>query len=364
MKKILTLILVAGTVGCASMNAFGQSRERTSSTRKGAAKKSIPLSSLDLRLMEQGFGRPGVNRAMEGARLQIGGKSFEHGVATHAESTFTVALDGKATRFHAICGVDDDSANSPASVKFHVIADGKILWSSKVMKPGMPGVRVDVPLAGVKRLVLKVDDGGDGIRSDHGDWAEAVIDYNGAAPVAISNESLEIPQGKMVKFTLELYYSNDKDRQFAEGEAKKMTTLLAQIAPHIELTIKVLKSTSPIRSKFESAGWHDVPNQPPTNKSFQSLLITEENIGAAGWAGPGMGCLSKQGLQEKAGKGGNSADISLHEWMHTIMGQKINGRELGWLHDNPKFGFPDPDSIDKAGDGVWHRWYKYYLRWK
>jgi len=24
-----------------------------------------------------------------------------------------------------------------------------------------------------------------------------------------------------------------------------------------------------------------------------------------------------------------SADISLHEWMHTIFGQKINGRELG-----------------------------------
>jgi hypothetical protein len=265
-------------------------------------------------------------------------------------------------RFRAICGIDDDSLNSPASVRFHVVADGKEVWSSQVLKAGAAGVPVDVPLKGVRTLELKVDDGGDGNRSDHADWAAATIGYNGKPPAAVA------PSGTPAKiaktFSLELYYAKDKDRAFAEAEAKRMVKLLAELAPHIELKIRVLKSTSPVRCKFDSNGPHDVPNQRPSSDACQSLLITDEDIGAAGWAGPKMGCLSKQRMEEKLAKGADSADISLHEWMHTLYGQEINGRTLGWLHDNPKFGFPDPDSIDKSGDGVWHRWYKFYLRWK
>lgn len=328
------------------------------------AKRFIPLSSLDLRLLGQGYGQPGLNRAMEGGPMQITGIRFEHGVAVHAESNFTIALDGKAVNFHAICGVDDDSLSGPASVKFHVFGDGKLLWSSELMKPGIPAVRADVPLKGVRSLVLKVDDGGDGIRSDHGDWAEAAIDYDGETPVATFNGPLEKPLKKMVAFTLELYYMKDSDKKFAEEEAKRMVALLGKIAPHIELDIKVVKATAPFRSKFESGGWHDVPNHQPSNKNFQSLLITEEDIGAAGWAGPVMGCLSKQRLQDKLARGGDSADISLHEWMHTLYGQKINGREIGWLHANPQFGFSDPDYLDTCGDGIWHKWYTFLLRWK
>ncbi|MEI7901133.1 MAG: NPCBM/NEW2 domain-containing protein, partial [bacterium] len=331
---------------------------------KADAKRSVPLSSLDLRLLGQGYGQPGLNRAMEGGLMQMNGVRFEHGVAVHAESSFTVALDGKAVCFHALCGVDDDSLTGPASVTFHVLGDGKILWSSKLMKPGMPAVRADVPLKGVRVLVLKVDDGGDGIRSDHADWAEAAIDYDGETPVATFNRPLETPLKKMVAFTLELYYMKDSDKKFAEEEAKRMIALLGKIAPHIELDIKVVKATAPFRSKFESNGWHDVPNHQPSDKCFQSLLITEEDIGAAGWAGPVMGCLSKQRLQDKLARGGDSADISLHEWMHTICGQKINGREIGWLHANPQFGFSDPDYLDKCGDGIWHKWYAFLLRWK
>jgi hypothetical protein len=369
--KVTIAAIIVGMLTCVSLEARAQSHRASGSSRDYAqaagkqvvAKRRIALSSLNLDLMEQGFGRPGVNVTMDGVPLRIAGKSFDSGVATHAESTFTVALDGKAVRFRALCGVDDDSLGSPASVRFHVIGDGKTLWSSPLMKPGMPAVPADVRLAGIKRLALKVDDGGDGIRSDHADWAAAAIYCNGALPLATNNQSAAIAGRKLVKFALELYYIKDQDRSLAQGEAKKMVALLAEIAPHIELTIKVLKSTSPIRSKFESGGWHDVPNQPPADTSAQSLLITEEDIGASGWAGPGMGCLSKQQLLNKAEKGANSADISLHEWMHTLYGKRINGRELGWLHDNPRYGFPNPDYIDKAGDGVWRKWYKYYLRW-
>jgi hypothetical protein len=326
--------------------------------------KTLQLSSLDLRYLGQGYGRPGINRALEGGKMRINGLPFERGLAVHAESSFSVGLDGKSLRFRSHCGVDDDSLNSQASVKFEIFGDGKLLWSSAVMRPGMPAAKAEVPLQGVRVLVLRVGDGGDGIRSDHADWAEAAIDYAGQPPIPIPNGPMETPAVKKVSFTLELYYGADQDRSFAQEEAQRMIALLAKLAPHIELTITVMKATAPFRNRFESNGWHDVPNHQPSKPGFQSLLITDEDIGAAGWSGPGTGCLSRTRLQDKRDRGGDSADISLHEWMHALYGLRMNGRELGWLHDNPKFGFADPDALDACGDGLWHKWYTFYLRWR
>jgi alpha-D-xyloside xylohydrolase len=56
-----------------------------------------------------------------------------------------------------------------------VIGDGKTLWKSGVMKGGEPAQHAEVDLAGVKQLELKVTDGGDGVDSDHADWADARI---------------------------------------------------------------------------------------------------------------------------------------------------------------------------------------------
>jgi hypothetical protein len=106
MNRSLISVLVAGVAMFTAINASGQSSREPRPGKKPAGSSSLWLSSLDLRLLGQGYGRPGVDRAMEGTRLQIAGRPFKRGVATHAESVFTVALDGKATRFRAICGVD------------------------------------------------------------------------------------------------------------------------------------------------------------------------------------------------------------------------------------------------------------------
>jgi len=156
---------------------------RTDSSAPAA--KTLPLSALDLSLMSQGYGKPGVNQSLEGKPLQIAGARFDSGVASHAEGQLTVALDGKATRFSAVCGIDDDAANEAASAIFSVEADGKTVWHSPVMKSGRAGVPVSVPLKGVRMLALKIGDAGDGIRYDHADWANASIDYTGAAPAAV-----------------------------------------------------------------------------------------------------------------------------------------------------------------------------------
>lgn len=145
----------------------------------------LNLASLDLSLMTVGHGKPRANQSLAGGPLKIAGKTYASGIATHAVSDWHLQLDGKAKRFQAICGIDDDSNPSPASVRFSIIADDQKIWQSPLMKPGMQGVPVDLPLTAVRHLQLHVDDGGDGIRSDHADWADATILYTGKPAVAI-----------------------------------------------------------------------------------------------------------------------------------------------------------------------------------
>jgi hypothetical protein len=81
-------------------------------------------------------------------------------------------------------------------------------------------------------------------------------------------------------------------------------------------------------------------------------------------AGPGIGCLNKRRMEEKIRRGGNSADITIHEWLHTLQGQKINGRVLPSPDENGRYGFSTPDGQGPDGVDVWHKWYEFVLRWE
>jgi hypothetical protein len=163
-------------------------------------------------------------------------------------------------------------------------------------------------------------------------------------------------------FILELYYEHDDDQDFAVCEAKKLGSLVKRLAPHLSLEIRVLKATAIYRAVFEYEGaWLNVPNQGPSCEDHQSLLITREEIGASGWAGPKTGCLSKQALEEKASKGADSADITIHEWLHTLEGREIDGWMVPNAHANPQFGFEFASSRGPDGLGIWHDWYRFAL---
>jgi alpha-galactosidase len=144
----------------------------------------VRLGELDLAKMSSGWGRPQVDKSITGKTLSIGGRTFEQGVGTHAESTIYVDLDGKTARFKACVGVDD-AAGRRGSIRFIIYGDSKRLFDSGVMKGGQEANAVDVPLAGVKRLRLMVTAAGDGIDSDHANWAQAEFLVSGRKPVAI-----------------------------------------------------------------------------------------------------------------------------------------------------------------------------------
>ena len=146
----------------------------------GAA--TVRLDELDVSTMSAGWGKPQKNLAITERPLSIGGRQFEHGVGTHANSECWIVLDGQARAFSARVGVDDNANHAAASIEFWIYGDGRELWHSGVCKWQEPARECRVELAGVKILELVVSDAGDNVSYDHANWAEAVIEYDGAAP--------------------------------------------------------------------------------------------------------------------------------------------------------------------------------------
>lgn len=145
----------------------------------------IGLDSVDLQYLEQEWGSPHANQSVEGHALAVGGQKFAHGLGTHAASNLRLALGGKAERFTAQVGVDDE-VGSRGSITFTITGDGRTLWESGVLHGGDPAKPVSVDLRGIKVLILSVGDAGDGIDHDHADWADAQFVMAEGKPEALA----------------------------------------------------------------------------------------------------------------------------------------------------------------------------------
>jgi len=158
----------------------------------------VRLDQLDLTKMSSGWGQPLADKSVTGKDLSIAGRRFEHGIGTHAESMLYVDLDGKVERFRALVGVDD-ATNGRGTVAFRVYGDGKNLFDSGVMKGGQEAKTADVPLAGVRKLMLLAASAGDGIDFDHANWAQAEFVFAGERPQAV--EAPRLPPEERVILT-------------------------------------------------------------------------------------------------------------------------------------------------------------------
>jgi alpha-galactosidase len=180
-RRIMLFLLAAGIVGA----AFAQPPDQNPAT--------VWLDELDLRVASQGSGRPRRNRSVDGNPLSVGGKVFERGFGTHAESYLRIQLDGEARKFSAEVGVDDEVKGRPASVEFVVLGDDRELWKSGLLRAGDAARECSVDLSGVKVLELLVTDGGDGDAFDHADWADAKIEATTAKKFATSSVAAVAP---------------------------------------------------------------------------------------------------------------------------------------------------------------------------
>ena len=151
------------------------------------------VDQLDLSATTQGYGVAQKNKTVDGKTFTIAGKTFDRGFGTHAESSLFIQLSGKATKFTAQVGMDDEVKGHDPASEFVVYGDGKKLWSSGVMHIGDTARSCSVPLVGVQRMELVVTDGGNGNYYDHADWVNARIESAGAATFASVNLISKVP---------------------------------------------------------------------------------------------------------------------------------------------------------------------------
>ncbi len=134
--------------------------------------ETVWLSSLDLSKMSVGWGEAVADKSIEKKPLRLGGKTFEKGVGSHADSIMYVKLNKSARRFKALVGVDDETEGK-GTVCFRIYGDSSRLWQSGTMKGGDKPKAIDLETSGVETLILVATSAGDNVDYDHADWADA-----------------------------------------------------------------------------------------------------------------------------------------------------------------------------------------------
>lgn len=111
-------------------------------------------------------------------------KTFDKGFGIHANGKITYDLSNvDYDNFEALVGVDMGiESQSNSSIVFKVIADGEVLAATDVMKHADNMVAIEVPVKGVKELVIEVNDGDNGKTSDHAVIANPKLTTNNAKP--------------------------------------------------------------------------------------------------------------------------------------------------------------------------------------
>jgi hypothetical protein len=143
----------------------------------------VYLANLKPLVAQNGWGKLGVNKSIEGKPLIVEGRRYERGLGCHAKSLLVFKIPADAKRFVAVVGLDDEKKSDPrSSVAFEVFGDVKEMGEPPVLlakSPVLPtrtirswafNVELD---ARFKELRLVVSDAGDGIASDHADWVDA-----------------------------------------------------------------------------------------------------------------------------------------------------------------------------------------------
>ncbi|MEV7194184.1 NPCBM/NEW2 domain-containing protein [Streptomyces sp. NPDC093510] len=110
----------------------------------------------------------------DGRPITIGGKVYAKGLGAHAESSVEYYTGAACEKVTAQVGVDDETIVK-GTIAFEIWADGRKTASTGVLTNAMPAQELSADVTGAQVVRLVVTDGGDGIDSDHGDWAEATL---------------------------------------------------------------------------------------------------------------------------------------------------------------------------------------------
>jgi len=104
----------------------------------------------------------------------VNGRRFDVGLGLRSGSEVEYDLKGLFVTFLTEVGIDDSSPEmkDPEALEFSLVGDGKVLWASGPVRKADGLERVEIPVSGVRALVLRVAGGGAARtwRRPQGDW--------------------------------------------------------------------------------------------------------------------------------------------------------------------------------------------------
>lgn len=169
------------------------------------------LSDTDWTNVTTEHGTPRRNTNIKG-RVNGEIKTFDKGFGIHANGKITYDLSNvDYDNFEALVGVDMGiEAQNNSSIAFKVIADGEVLATTSVMKHADNMIAINVPVKGVEELVIEVNDGGNGITSDHAVIANPKLTTNNAKPsLTVIDKTYKL--GELVDFNNGITASDAED---------------------------------------------------------------------------------------------------------------------------------------------------------
>ncbi|MFJ9243735.1 NPCBM/NEW2 domain-containing protein [Streptomyces sp. NPDC101776] len=116
----------------------------------------------------------GESAAGDGHPITLGGVVYAKGLGAHAASDIEYYTGKTCEKVTAAVGVDDEKGAN-GTVAFEIWADGTKVASTGVLTNAMPAQPITADVTGAQVVRLVVTDGGDGIDSDHADWADAQL---------------------------------------------------------------------------------------------------------------------------------------------------------------------------------------------
>jgi alpha-galactosidase len=116
----------------------------------------------------------GESAAGDGRPITLSGVVYAKGLGVHAESAVEYYTGKACETVTADVGVDDEKGAN-GTVAFEIWADGTKVASTGVLTNALPAQPVSADVTGAQVVRLVVTDGGDGIDSDHADWADAKL---------------------------------------------------------------------------------------------------------------------------------------------------------------------------------------------
>lgn len=158
------------------------------------------LSDADYSYANFSFGSLVKDASINNNPITLNGVVYEKGLGVHASCEIRYDLGGSFVRFTSDVGVDDEVSQN-GSVIFEVWADGIKVFESGLMEPDTPTESIDLNVTGVDELKLVVTDGGNGINSDHADWAGAKVSSLDYFEAAFSSNITHVQLGSAVSFS-------------------------------------------------------------------------------------------------------------------------------------------------------------------